>query len=212
MNKFKRYWWLWTIVLAVILTVIWLIAGNSNKAQYTEKTDGPHIQGNASSSVSLVEFSDFQCPACGMAFQAVESLLQKYGDKIKFEYRNFPLVSIHRYAYRAAESAECAADQGKFWEMHDLLFTNQQNLTNMDLAKYASQVNGLDAALWQNCLNSGVKAKRVDEDLAEGNKQGYNSTPTFILNGQKVEDWAKLDEMIKALVEPLAPTQPISTN
>jgi len=207
MLKFKKYWWVLVIILAVILLIIWLVAKNSNKVDYTEIGDGPHLKGSPEASVSLVEFSDFQCPACSLAFITVNNITEKYGDKIRFEYKNFPLISIHRYAYKAAEAAECAADQGKFWEMYDLLFHNQANLTYSDLTNYASQIDGLDASLWQNCLDSGVKKKRVDEDILEGNSNGYNSTPTFILNSQKVEDWSQLEDMVRALVEPLVPMQ-----
>src|SRR3989344_1662348 len=204
MLKFKKYWWLWLIILVVILLVIWPVAKNFNKVAYNEITNGLHLKGSPEASVSIVEFSDFQCPACGAAFNLVQNITETYGDKIRFEYRNFPLTSIHRYAYKAAEAAECAADQGKFWEYHDLLFTNQESLTDSDLLNYASQIDGLDVPLWNNCLAFGVKEKRVDEDIAEANDQGYNATPTFILNGQKVLDWGRLQDMVKSLVEPLA--------
>lgn len=203
MKKVNKWWWV-AAGLAVLLVII-LIISSGNQAEYAEIGDSAHLKGSPEASVSLVEFSDFQCPACGKAFKAVQDITQEFGDKIKFEYKHFPLTSIHRYAYQAATASECAADQGKFWEYHDLLFLNQASLSKSDLFGHASQVEGLDAELFGDCLNSGVKEKYVDQDLALAQRQGYNSTPTFILNGQKVDDWGQLANLIRALLEPLTP-------
>lgn len=203
MKLFKKYWW--AAALAALLIVLYFAFFSGPKVEYAEQNTELHIKGNAEASVVLVEWSDFQCPACGLAFPIVEEVLAKYGDKIKFQYRHLPLTSIHPYAYRAAEASECAADQGQFWEYHDLLFDNQKSLTRSDLKLYAARIEGLDAELWQDCLSSGVKRKMVDADLAEAKKQNYNSTPTFLLNGQKVNDWSALPQLVQAMIEPLAP-------
>ncbi len=202
MKLIKKYLWLIGPLVVLVILAVWFF--NREKVEYAELKDEPHLKGSAEASVVLVEFSDFQCPACGAAFSLVKDLLEKYQDKIKFEYRHFPLKQ-HVYAFRAAEASECAADQGKFWEYHDLLFANQAALTKKDLSAYASRVSGLDVELWSDCLTAGAKVKRVEEDLTEAEKQGYNFTPTFILNNQPVEDWGSLPEQVQSLLEPLAP-------
>ncbi len=203
MSLLKKYWW--AIALVALFIVLYSVFFSGSKVEYAELNIDPHLQGNPESSVVLVEFSDFQCPACGLAFPLVKDILAKYGDKIKFQYRHLPLTSLHQYAYRSAEASECAADQGKFWEYHDLLFDNQKSLTRADLKLYAQRVEGLDVELWQDCLSSGVKRKIVDADLDEAKKQGYNSTPTFLLNGQRVSDWSLLPQIVQQMIEPLVP-------
>lgn len=211
MNFFKKYWWLLVLAVLVLAVIIWLIAKTKDKPEYSELTDGPHLKGNPNSSVSVVEWSDFQCPACGAAFSEVKDIVETYGGRIKFEYRHFPLIRNHQYAFVAAEASECAADQGKFWEYHDLLFLNQTDLKKSDLKSYAAQVEGLDTQLWQDCLDARAKKGRVDEDLAEAARLRLGFTPTFYLNGQPVPDWGKLEEMIKALIEPMGPLKQATT-
>lgn len=197
--------WFYIIGGLIIVTVLYYIFLGSKSVEYSEISDGPHLAGNPEASVVLVEFSDFQCPACGDASFLAKDLLKEYGDKLRFEYRHFPLVGIHPYAYRAAVAAECAADQDKFWEYHDLLFLNQDKLKKNDLQSYAFRINGLDNEIWLDCLNSGTKEVRVNEDLQEAENMGFDSTPTFVLNGQKVENYLELSEKIKSLLEPLIP-------
>lgn len=203
----RKYWW---ILIIPVLIIGYLLIFNTKKGDYTELNNNPHIKGNPDSSIVLLEFSDFQCPACKDASLMVKDLINNYQDKIKVEYRHFPLPS-HRWAYSAAIAAECAADQGKFWEYHDLLFANQTKLTKDDLISYAGQVEGLNMDLWQACAASGVKEKRVKEDLDEAIKQRFSFTPTFLLNGQLVEDWSRLPGMVQLLLEPLAPLRGNST-
>ena len=200
----KKYWF---IILIIILLVIVYYFATARKVEYSEMKDEPHLKGNPEASVVLVEFSDFQCPACGAAAPLVKEVVEKYQDKMKFEYRHFPLTTIHQYAFRSAEASECAADQGKFWEYHDKLFFNQDNLKKSNLLLYAQETEGIDAELFKDCLASGVKKKRVNEDLDEARRLGLNSTPTFFLNSQKVDDWQRLMEMVEGLIEPLVPLQ-----
>jgi len=121
----KKYFWL---VIILVIAAGYLIFNRSKTAEYAELSTDRPVRGNPEASVVLVEFSDFQCPACGAAQSVVKEVLDKYSDKIRFEYHHFPLTSIHRYAYRAAEAAECAGDQKKFWENQELLLQPQKYL------------------------------------------------------------------------------------
>jgi protein-disulfide isomerase len=138
--------------------------------------------GSASAPVQIVEFSDFECPYCSRAANTVEEIKKKYGDKVSVVYRYFPL-EFHSHAQKAAEAAACAADQGKFWEMHDKLFANQRELEPASLEKYAADV-GADAAAFKTCLESGQKAPLVASDLEAGKALGVTGTPGFFVNGR----------------------------
>ena len=199
----KKYYW---IIIVLVLVGAFFILTKSKTVEYVElNTDRP-VKGNPEASVVLVEYSDFQCPACGAAQAIVSQVLEKYIDKIKFEYHHFPLTSIHKNAYRAAEAAECAGDQKKFWEYHDLLYTHQENLQLTDLENYVQQIN-IDLELWSDCMSTHAKKYAIDKDISDAKIQNINSTPTFFLNGQKVADWRNLLDMVQALVEPLVPLQ-----
>ncbi len=150
------------------------IAGNSTE----------HVKGNPVGSITIIEYSDFQCPGCGTAFLAVKDAVDQYGDKIRFSYKHFPLTGIHPYAFKAAEASECAADQGKFWEYHDKLFENQKKLDIANLKKYAGEI-GLDTGKFNSCLESGVMSSRVSSDVQEARKLDVDATPTFFINGKK---------------------------
>jgi len=130
----------------------------------------------------------------------VDGLMEKYADQIKLEYKYLPLVVLHPNAYNAALAAECANDQGKFWEMYDLLFANQNNLTKSDLKLYASQMDGLNADSFNICLDTKAKKNVIDADLNEAAAKGINATPTFFLNGREVEDYGELDNLIQNLL------------
>ena len=143
-----------------------------------------HFKGNPDAKVRIVEFSDFQCPACGAAFPNIERIFSEYSGRIKFTYRHFPLSTIHPFAQKAAEASECSAEQGKFWEMYEKLFQNQQSLAIDDLKSYAVSL-GLDSAQFSQCLDSGKYASKVASDFSYGVSIGVNSTPTFYINGEK---------------------------
>ncbi len=147
--------------------------------------DSPQ-RGPADAWVTIVEFSDFQCPACGAAEPTVAELLARYPNDVRLVYKHFPLSSIHLYARPAAIAAECAREQGRFWEMHDRLFAGQRALSSEDLAAYASAA-GLDVAAWQSCLSTPEPAARVDADQALGMKMGVHVTPTFVINGEPLQ-------------------------
>lgn len=139
------------------------------------------VAGNKTAKVQVVEFADFECPYCSGAATTMAALKKKFGDKVGFSFRHFPL-SFHPNAQKASEYAQCAAEQGKFWEMHDLIFANQKNLKEPDLLAHVATL-GLDAGKVDVCLKSGKGAKEVASDLALGGKIGVQGTPSFFING-----------------------------
>ena len=146
-----------------------------------ELADAP-VRGNAKAPVTIVEFSDFQCPFCVRARPAVTRVREAYGDDVRWVFRHFPL-SFHQYAEKAGEAAACAGDQGKFWEMHDTLWANSTKLDVADLKGYAGTL-GLDTAAFGQCLDSGRHAGLVDRDMEAGQAYGVSGTPAFFVNGR----------------------------
>jgi protein-disulfide isomerase len=138
-------------------------------------------RGPDNAAVTIVEFSDFQCPFCGRVFPTVEKLMKDYDGKVRLVFRHFPL-SFHPNAEKAAEAAACAQDQGKFWQMHDKMFTNQQKLAVDDLKSLAKDI-GLDQGKFDKCLDSGEKAAMVSADEKDGEQAGVSGTPAFFING-----------------------------
>ncbi|MDB6090920.1 MAG: bdbD [Gammaproteobacteria bacterium] len=148
--------------------------------------DRDHIRGPVDAPVTLLEYGDFECPYCGMAYPIVESVLAQMGDQVRFVFRHFPLIDMHPHAERAAEAAEAADAQGKFWDMHQMLFENQENLSDRFLLVYA-QTLGLDLARFTDDLATGLYRPRVSEDFISGVNSGVNGTPSFFINDVKHE-------------------------
>ncbi len=144
------------------------------------------VKGKKGAKVQLVEFADFQCPYCTRAADTVKELTAKYGDKVEFSYRHFPLRQIHPQAQRASEIAQCAGEQGKFWEVHDALYANQSSLDEASAIGHATAA-GVDAAKLTECLSSGRAATMVDDDFKKGEEAGVEGTPSFFINGRKFE-------------------------
>jgi protein-disulfide isomerase len=142
-------------------------------------------QGSATAPVTVVEFSDFQCPFCQRVSPTLKRLKETYGDKIRIVWKDFPLTAIHPEAFKAAEAGNCAREQGKFWEYHDRLFANQQALLPEALKTHAAAA-GLDAAKFNACLDSSKYSARVQEHVGVGAKLGINSTPAVFINGRQV--------------------------
>jgi len=157
-----------------------------------------HIQGPASAAVTLVEYGDYECPYCGAAYPIVKELQDRMGDRLRFVFRNFPITTSHPNAEQAAEAAEAAAAQGRFWEMHDLLYENQRRLADEDLHAYADQL-GLDVDLFDKELAEHVHAPRVREDFMSGVRSGVNGTPSFYINGVRHDDSYDLETLLAAL-------------
>jgi protein-disulfide isomerase len=160
--------------------------------------DRDHIQGPANAAVTLVEYGDYECPYCGAAYPIVKELQTRMGDRLKFVFRNFPITTSHPHAEQAAEAAEAAAAQGRFWEMHDLLYENQRRLRDQDLHAYAEQL-GLDVEQFDKDLAEHVHASRVREDFMSGVRSGVNGTPSFYVNGSRHDDSYDLETLLAAL-------------
>ena len=146
---------------------------------------GDPSRGPADAPVTIVEFSDFQCPYCSRVIDTIKKIEETYAGKIRLVFRDYPLVQIHPNAARAAEAAACANDQGKFWAMHDLLFAHQDKLDAADLKKNAADL-GLDTAAFDQCLDSGRHAEGWRKDAADAERYGVSSTPAFFINGRLV--------------------------
>jgi protein-disulfide isomerase len=160
--------------------------------------DRDHIQGPADAAVTLVEYGDYQCPYCGAAYPIVKQVQAQLGDSLRFVFRNFPITTSHPQAEQAAEAAEAAAAQDRFWEMHDLLYENQTRLLDEHLRAYAETL-GLDLDLFDQELAEHVHAPRVREDFMSGVRSGVNGTPTFYINGARHDDSYELETLLAAL-------------
>ena len=159
-----------------------------------------HIQGPIDAPIALVEYGDYECPYCGEAYPIIKAIQERLGDRLCFAFRNFPLVNSHPHAQHAAEAAEAAGTQGKFWEMHDLLFENQEALEDDDLAQYAATL-GLDARRLIAEVLAGAHSARVREDFSSGARGGVNGTPTFFVNGVRYDGAPGFDGLIAALTQ-----------
>jgi protein-disulfide isomerase len=160
--------------------------------------DRDHIQGPQDAPVTLVQYGDYECPYCGAAYPIIKEVQAQMGEKLRFVFRNFPITTSHPHAAQAAEAAEAAASQGKFWEMHDLLYENQKNLRDQDLRGYAEKL-GLDVELFDKELAEHVHAERVHEDFMSGVRSGVNGTPTFYINGARHDDSYETQPLLAAL-------------
>jgi len=157
-----------------------------------------HIRGNRKGPITLVEYGDFQCPDCGAAYPIVKEILEIRGDVLKLVFRNFPLYQIHSYALHAAYAAEAAGKQDKFWEMHDILLTNQDRLEDKDLESYAKGLS-LDMNQFTKDANSDEIAKKVQTDITGGINSDVNGTPTFFINGISFDKYYDFDSLLEAI-------------
>jgi protein-disulfide isomerase len=162
-------------------------------------SDSDPSLGSATAPVTLIEFSDFQCPFCLRVAPTLKKIRQTYGDKVRIVWKDFPLTQIHPQAFKAGEAGHCAAEQGKFWEYHDQLFGNQQALLPDDLKRYAATA-GMDAGRFNTCLDTSKHAERVREGVAQGTRLGVNSTPTVFVNGRRVSG-AQPYEVFAAVID-----------
>jgi protein-disulfide isomerase len=163
-----------------------------------------HTQGPAAAGVTLVEYGDYECPYCGAAYPIVKEIQERMGERLQFVFRNFPITTSHPHAEQSAEAAEAVGSQGRFWEMHDLLYENQRHLEDEDLHGYAARL-GLDLDTFDSDLAEHVHAPRVHEDFMSGVRRGVNGTPTFYINGARHDDSYQPDVLLAALEEAAAP-------
>jgi protein-disulfide isomerase len=161
----------------------------------------PERGGGAKAPVTIIEFSDYQCPFCGRAEGVVDQVMKKYGDKVRLVYRDYPLP-MHPYARPASEAANCANAQGKFWEYHAKLFANQTALSEDNLKSYAKDV-GLDTAKFDQCLADKPYKAAIDKDMSDGEKVGVNGTPAFFINGRMLSGAQPLEKFQEVIDEEL---------
>jgi protein-disulfide isomerase len=143
-----------------------------------------HVDGPSTAPVTLLEYGDYECPFCGAAYESIEQLRRILSDDVRFAYRHFPLTQIHPHAFAAAEAAEAAGAQGRFWEMHHMLFTHQDRLAPTDLNAYAREI-GLDLGRFTRELSDQTYAAVVRGHFMSGVRSGVNGTPTFFVNGYR---------------------------
>ena len=142
-----------------------------------------HVIGTSHAPVTIVEYGDFECPNCKQAAPAVKLLLERFGGRARFVFRHFPLEEVHPHALAAAQAAECAGGQGRFWEMHDLLFANQDHLKSNQLHSYAERLQ-LDMARYTAEMDDQVYLQRIREQMEGARRSGVRATPTFFVNGR----------------------------
>ena len=172
-----------------------------------EVTADDHVLGPADAPVTLVEYGDYECPFCRGAFRDVHRLLDRYPGKIRFVFRNFPLAQVHPHAEMAAEAAEAAAAQGKFWDMYELLLKDTSALDLDSLLGYADRL-GLDVARFRNELMGNVYAERISRDIDEGMRNGVNQTPKFYVNGQRIDGKFPMEGLVDAVREAVEAASP----
>ncbi|PIP65326.1 disulfide bond formation protein DsbA [Candidatus Peregrinibacteria bacterium CG10_big_fil_rev_8_21_14_0_10_49_16] len=196
----------YTHVLPLAIIAL-LVACTDTTGISAESRKGPHPDTNANAVVVVHEFGDLQCPACRAAHsKVVAPLLEKYGNTIRYEFKHFPLRAIHPHALVAAEAAECAADQdtSHFWEFVDIAFERQPEMNRETIFAWAEEL-GLDMDHFGRCMKSHIKKDVVMMDHAEGQEVDVKGTPTFFVNGQKVE--STIEAISAAIEEALAQVQ-----
>ena len=201
------------IVLAIVLAAgaaVYLSRGSSDETAksgpptLTPQAGGGRIQGPANAPVTLVEYADYQCPMCKVYSPIITELLRRYPDKVRFEFHYYPLVQIHRYAMDAAKAAEAAGDQGKYWEMHDLLFDEQERWASSQNAEtqfltYASRL-GLNTNQFMQSMRSPDVENRILQDVARATAAKLEGTPSIFVNGQEIKPLPKnVDEIVRVV-------------
>jgi protein-disulfide isomerase len=159
-----------------------------------------HIAGNAEAPITLLEYGDFECPACGQAYPVIKAVQEQLGDRLCFVFRHFPLSNVHPHAESAAETAEAAGAQGRFWEMHDVLFENQDALDDESLLEYAAALD-LDAERVIREVLDKTYQSRIREDFKTGVRAGVNGTPTLFINGERYDGPRDFETLLTILSE-----------
>jgi len=197
----KQFWGIVAVVILVLVGIFYF-TGNKPKTSGNSGSGGPsnHVIGNTSSNVALVEYGDYQCPYCGEFYPVVKQVQTEFSNQMSFQFVNFPLVSLHQNAFAASRAAEAAALQGKFWEMHDLLYQeNEVTLANSSantwvnasdpttyFNQYAQQL-GLNVTKFKSDYASSQVNDTINADMSKGNALNVQGTPSFFLNGKQIE-------------------------
>ena len=204
----KQFLGIIVLIIAIFVGIVMFTGGKTDAPgkKSSTKTLTQHVQGQGQAKVTLVEYGDYQCPYCGQYYPLVKQVQQQFDKEIYFQFRNYPLTNAHPNAFAAARAAEAAALQNKFWEMHDLLYEGQQQWSQMSDAvpafeQYAQQLN-LNIAQFKTDFASRTVNDLINADFAEGTKLGITGTPTFFLDGKKLDpspqDAAAFEKVIKA--------------
>jgi protein-disulfide isomerase len=197
----------WAIVGVIIVVFIGFLVFRNDSDQATTTANAKpsnHVKGEGTK-VALVEYGDFQCGPCATYYPIIAQVLDKYGQDITFQFRNFPIISIHPNSFAASRAAESASKQGKFWEMYDKLFANQaawsaSRSPNSFFESYANEI-GLDLATYREDYKSDEVNGTVRADLDAGKKQGVSATPTFFVNGEAIETPPATLEAFSAIID-----------
>jgi len=218
----------WGVIIAVVIIFVGIFALTGNKSSNSSSkgkagTLTQHVEGQGKAGVTLVEYGDYECPFCQQYYPTVKQVVSDLGQDIHFQFRNFPLVSIHRNAFAAARAAEAADQQGKFWQMHDALYENNDpngasgwvasNDPSTFFNQFAQQI-GLNVTQFKQDFASSKVNDLVNADMAEGNRLGITGTPTFYLDGKQVQignDVATFEKIIKAEIAKKAPASTAAT-
>lgn len=212
----KRFWGIILAIFLVFAGIIYISQQNKDDGGDTSKVTS-HIKGSDKNKVILVEYGDYQCPACGSYYPIVKQVVDKYKDEIQFQFRNLPLSQIHPNAFASARAAEAAGLQGKFWEMHDMLYQQQNTWSDASDPKsyfedYASQL-GLDTAKFKTDFASSAVNDAINADIAAFKKTGVTmQTPSFFLNGKSIKTQPSLDSFAKQIDEALKNAKKSSSN
>jgi protein-disulfide isomerase len=200
----KKFWGILAVIAVILVGVFWFT--NNNKANAPSSSSQPtqHTEGKGTSNVTLVEYGDYECPYCGQYYPVVKQVVAYYGDKITFQFRNLPLTQIHPNAYAGARAAEAASLQGKFWQMHDLLYTNQNDWVNSSdpttvFDSYAQQL-GLNVTQFKQDYASEKVNNFINADVSAFGKTGaQEATPAFFLDGKQVQPSETVDSFKKLI-------------
>jgi len=192
LQRFGRGALFWSFLIVGLAGLTFAVMKYFSESPSSSLLAAEWVRGNNQSSVTLLEYSDFQCPACRRYYQLLKQLHQEFGSKIRFVFRHLPLRGLHANADIAARAAEAAGIQGKFWGMHDLLYENQSEWSGQknpkdSLIRYAESLN-LDVGQFKRDLNSRVVMNAVNKDLQSASRLGVSSTPSFFLNGQRIKN------------------------
>ena len=207
----------WGVIIIVILAMVGLFVftGKSNKTTSSSAQPTNHVIGGGTKHVSLVEYGDFQCPFCGQYYPTLKQITDTYKQDITFQFRHFPITSLHQNAFAASRAAEAAGKQGKFFEMYDALYQTQQswsssNAPQSTFEQYAAQLK-LDVTKFRADYTSGEVNDAINADMAAGNKLGVQGTPTFFLDGKQVQINNTVEAFKKAIDAEIAKKNPGSS-